>query len=114
MLRQVPATWLIAASMVLAVRSGIFFSALSLTWAVVMVATWSLLGTPDRNLKAGLRRGALVEFLDKLGNVHAGLAESRADRGRSGRLCSGNLKLDITCNFLCHDKHLLNRCGDTL
>ena len=44
MLRQVPATWLIAASMVLAVRSGILRSAISLTCALVMVATLSLLG----------------------------------------------------------------------
>ena len=47
MLRQVPATWLIAASMVAAVRSGIFFSAISRTCAVVMVPTLSLLGTPE-------------------------------------------------------------------
>ena len=146
MLRQVPATWLIAASMVLAVRSGILRSAISLTCALVMVATLSLLGTPEpfsmpqrlqnegrsrgglgdegeaavgvngddnRNLEAGLILGTLVELLDELGNVNAVLAESRTDRGRSGCLCGRNLKLDITCYFLCHDKHLLNKCGDT-
>ena len=146
MLRQVPATWLIAASMVLAVRSGILRSAISLTCALVMVATLSLLGTPEpfsmpqslqnegrgrgglgdegeaavgvnrddnRDLEAGLILGTLVEFLDELGNVNAVLAKSRADRGRSGCLCGGNLQLDITCYFLCHDKHLLNKCGDT-
>ena len=146
MLRQVPATWLIAASMVLAVRSGILRSAISLTCALVMVATLSLLGTPepfsmprvfrmrvgvggglgdegegtvsvdrddDRDLETSLILGALVEFLDELGNVDAVLAECRADRGRCSCLCSRDLQLDITCYFLCHDEHLLNKCGDT-
>lgn len=146
MLRQVPATWLIAASMVFAVRSGILRSAISLTCALVMVATLSLLGTPepfsmprafrmrvgvggglgdegegtvsvnrdnDRDLKTSLILGTLVEFLDELRNVDAVLAESRADRGRRSCLCSGDLQLDIACYFLCHDEHLLNKCGDT-
>ena len=45
--RQVPATWLSAASRVAAFRSGIFFSAISRTWARVMVPTLVLLGTPE-------------------------------------------------------------------
>ena len=67
----------------------------------------------DRDLKTSLILGTLVEFLDELGNVDAVLAESRADRGRRSCLCSRDLQLDITCYFLCHDKHLLNKCGDT-
>ena len=47
MLRQVPATWLIAASMVAAVRSGILRYAISRTCALVMVPTLFLLGTPE-------------------------------------------------------------------
>lgn len=42
-----PAIWLIAASIVAAVRSGILRSAISRTWALVMLATFSLLGTPE-------------------------------------------------------------------
>ena len=38
---------LIAASMEAALRSGIFFSAISWSWALVMVATLFLLGSPE-------------------------------------------------------------------
>ena len=131
-----PATWLIAASMVAAVRSGILRSAISRTCALVMVATLVLLGTPEPfsmprvfrmrvgvggglghegeaavgvdgddhgDLKAGLILGALVEFLDELGNVDTVLAQSGTNRRGSGCLCSRNLQSDITCYFLCHD-----------
>ena len=64
----------------------------------------------DGDLKAGLILGTLVKLFDKLCDINAVLAESRADR-RAKRLPlrHRNLKLDITSNFLCHDKHLLNR-----
>ena len=67
----------------------------------------------DGDLKTGLILGTLVELFDELRDVDAVLTQSRADRGRSGGLGGRDLQLDITCYFLCHDKHLLNRCGDT-
>ncbi len=47
MLRQVPATWLIADSRETQFRSGSFVLAISSTCARVMVATLSLFGTPE-------------------------------------------------------------------
>ena len=47
MLRAVPAIMLIAVSMLAAVRSGIFCSAIFLICSVVIVATFVLLGTPE-------------------------------------------------------------------
>ena len=60
MLLAVPAIMLIAASMLAAFKSGILVSAISFTCALVMVATFVLLGTaePDLILHAFLRSTA--------------------------------------------------------
>ena len=47
MLLAVPAIMLMAASRLAAFRSGIFVSAISLTWSFVILPTFSLLGTPE-------------------------------------------------------------------
>ena len=123
---------LIAASMEAALRSGIFFSAISFSWALVIEATLFLLGSPEpltipaalrlgdegeaavcvngddnRDLETNLILGALVEVLNELRDVDAVLTQSGAYRGRSGCLAGVDLQSDITCYFLCHEKHLL-------
>ena len=42
-------------------------------------------------------------------NVNAVLTQSGADGGRSGSLSGVDLKLDNASDFLCHNKHLLNK-----
>ena len=62
---------------------------------------------------ANLLGGAGIEFLAEARNVHAVLAERRANRGGGSRLGRVNLELDDSGYFLCHvEWHLLNNCGN--
>ena len=65
-----------------------------------------------RQLIAGLILGTLVELFDKLCNIYTVLTQCRANRRGSRCFCRIDLQLDITCYFLCHDKHLLNKVVD--
>ena len=53
--------------------------------------------------------GAGIEFLDESSDVNAVLTQSGADRGRSGCLSGVDLKLNNASDFLCQNKHLLNK-----
>src|SRR5207253_1944923 len=57
----------------------------------------------DRNLQVGIHlRGLRVESLAELHDVYAMLTQSRANRRRRISLARRYLKLDVTCNLLCH------------
>ena len=50
-----------------------------------------------------------LEFLDECSDIHTVLTQSGANRGGSGCLSGVNLKLNNASDFLCHNKHLLNK-----
>ena len=53
----------------------------------------------DGNGRACLIFGAIVELLDELADRHTVLTERRPDGRRRSRLATGNLKLDLRCDF---------------
>ena len=69
----------------------------------------SVNGDDDRDLVTFHCLGTSVEFLDKCGDVNTVLAQCGTHRGGSGSLSGVDLKFDNTSDFLCHDKHLLNK-----
>ena len=88
-----PAIMLIADSMSVQLRSGIFCE------AAVRVN-----GDDNGDHQAHIALGALVEILGELTDVDAVLAEGRADGGRRSRFSGGDLESDVSNYFLCQVK----------
>ena len=99
MLRAVPAIMLIAASREPALRSGILSSAISLTCALVMVATLSRLGRAEALSMPHaflMRTGAGGVFRMKV-------TEGRTDGGTGGGFPCGELQFHDCGDFFSHN-----------